>query len=719
MGGYNTWDEARALHKDADSNGSHIPTEDSTADMYEAPTSPVSIYDDASISFYNDIPNDFALNTFNVTPSLLCTPKLTNRLPSDVVLSWSNISYEIEAGINRSNMSTTRTILTQVSGQVRASETIAIIGSSGAGKTTLLNALSGRIVGGHLTGEILYRGNHRNAATFKQDTSYVKQDDLMHPLLTVEETLTFAARLRLPNSQYSTHEKSKRVSNIIKQLRLGSVRGAQIGSIKTARGISGGERKRVSIGTELLTDPRLLFLDEPTSGLDSNSSQQVVELVKKIAKERNIAVLMTIHQPSARIFNTFDKVILLSQGHLVYFGPTSTAIEYFGSIGYRCPVHENPADYFVDLMTLDYRNERVLAESKSRVSMLVYSFIRYKTKRLYSEQGNEHSSLILSDKDVVSATQISEIQPSLLPQAEPQQALSCGSRNGWIHEYRTLVKRDWVNVLRNRPYLFSQLIQSLFTGLIVGFMFFYLKHDSISVQNRMGILYTIALNATFPVIMPALQAFFEERDIMLRERAAGVYRATAFYMSKVTTFVPIALVCGVIFTMGVYFISHLSFGASKFFTALGVFSCLNVVSISFMLMIGCAVKSMDIAFVVAPAIVIIELLFGGLIANPTTITPALKWVRWINPVYYTYAALVKNEFAGQTFDCTTQGTQCYTTGEQVIRVYGMDRFDILHYALFLLLMAAVFNAIGYALLRWKSMPKYIAGKISNGRVSVG
>ncbi|KAJ1767259.1 hypothetical protein IW140_005994 [Coemansia sp. RSA 1813] len=708
----NTCEEAKNLHSPhksgsgSGSGSSHIPTEDSTANMYDATMSHVSIYDDASVSFYNDIPNDFALNTFNVASDLLCTPKLARAPPKEVVLSWDNLSYEIEAGINNSNMTATRTILSQVSGQVRASETIAIIGSSGAGKTTLLNALSGRIVGGHLTGEIIYRGTHRNAETFKRDTSYVKQDDLMHPLLTVEETLTFASRLRLPNNHYSIHEKNKRVSSIIKQLRLGSVRGAQIGSVKTARGISGGERKRVSIGTELLTDPRLLFLDEPTSGLDSNSSQQVVELVKTIARERNIAVLMTIHQPSARIFNTFDKIILLSQGHLVYFGPTSTAIEYFANIGYQCPVHENPADYFVDLMTLDYRNERVLAESKSRVSILVYNFIRYKAKRLYDGQNNVGSSLILGDKDV-SETQISDIQPSSLPLPQTESLhLSQNSRNSWMHEYKTLVKRDWVNILRNRPYLVSQLMQSLFTGLIVGFMFFYLKHDSISVQNRMGILYTIALNATFPIIMPALQAFFEERDIMLRERAAGVYRATAFYMSKITTFAPIALVCGVIFTTGVYFISRLSFGASKFFTALGVFSCLNVVSISFMLMIGSAVKSMDVAFVVAPAIVIIELLFGGLIANPTTITAALKWVRWINPVYYTYAALVKNEFSGQTFSCAP-GTQCYTTGEQVIHVYGMDRFSILQDSLFLLLIAAVFNIVGYALLRWKSMPKYI------------
>ncbi|KAI9503815.1 hypothetical protein GGI26_005960 [Coemansia sp. RSA 1358] len=661
--------------------------------MCDTTIPPVSISDGASTSLYNDAYNEFNTNTFTITPDLPHSTESCQELFKEVILSWNDLTYEVDTTVKKTLE--TRTILNQISGQVKSGETIAIIGSSGAGKTTLLNALSGRIVGGRLSGKVLFCGSPRHPDCFKHATAYVQQDDLMHPLLTVQETLSYAAKLRLPNSQYSANNKINRVSAILQQLRLVGVRNTHIGNTKT-RGVSGGERKRVSIGAELLTDPRLLFLDEPTSGLDSNSSQLVVELVKNIARERGIAVLMTIHQPSARIFNTFDKVILLSQGHLVYFGPTSTAIQYFSNIGYQCPVHENPADYFVDLMTLDYRNEHTLTESKNRVSVLVYNYMRYAAKRMYEGQldTGQHTPNNTCASDVSDMT-------DLIPPTPHTQTWNC-----WMYEYKTLISRDWVNIMRNTPYLVSQAMQSLFTGLIVGFMFYYLKHDPISVQNRMGILYTIALNATFPIIMPALQAFYEERDIMLRERSSAVYRVTTFYISKVTTFMPISLACGVIFTTSVYFISRLTLTASKFFTALSVFSCLNVVSISFMLMIGSAIGTMDVAFVVAPAIVIIELLFGGLIANPTTITAALGWIRWINPVYYAYAALVKNEFDSQVFECTP-GAQCYTTGEQVIEVNGMGRFSILQDSLFLLLIAAVFNTIAYALLRWRAMPRYI------------
>ncbi|KAJ2263529.1 hypothetical protein J3F81_006358, partial [Coemansia sp. RSA 371] len=382
----------------------------------------------------------------------------------EVILKWDNLTYEVKSMTEKDSW---RTILHGISGEAHAGDTIAIIGSSGAGKTTLLNALSGRIIGGRLSGSILYRGAKRHPGHFKRISAYVQQDDLMHPLLTVQETLAYASRLRLPNKHYNAQTKSERVNTVIRQLRLEAARNTRIGDAKV-RGVSGGERKRVSIGTELLTDPRLLFLDEPTSGLDSNSSELVVELVKSISQEQGIATLMTIHQPNARIFNTFDKVILLSQGRVVYFGPTATAIDYFADLGYQCPMHENPADYFVDLMTLDYRTEKSLETSKKQVQDLADKFSEY-------SGDNEKSSIGGVEKGL--AAQGVEISPEEFDIP----------RNNWLYEYSTLAKRDWVNILRNVPFLSGQIVQSVFMSLLIGFMFFYLKHDAPSVQNRLGV----------------------------------------------------------------------------------------------------------------------------------------------------------------------------------------------------------------------------------------
>ncbi|KAJ2066939.1 hypothetical protein GGH13_005510 [Coemansia sp. S155-1] len=617
------------------------------------------------------------------TPQRSLPQGVATTSQSDVILRWDDLNYEVKAKVGKAEE--WRPILNGITGEARAGEAIAIIGSSGAGKTTLLNALSGRIVGGRLAGQILFRGAKRHPGSFKRVTAYVQQDDLMHPLLTVQETLAYASKLRLPNSQYTSERKTERVNTVIRQLRLEAARNTKIGDAGT-RGVSGGERKRVSIGTELLTDPRLLFLDEPTSGLDSNSSELVVELVKKISVDQGIATLMTIHQPSARIFNIFDKVILLSQGRVVYFGPTSTAIEYFANIGYQCPMHENPADYFIDLMTLDYRSDDALNRSKAQVKQLADKFAEHEAQLATYTNSEKPSSV--SGKGVEFSGELD------LP------------RNNWFSEYSTLARRDWANALRNVPFLMGQITQSVFMALLIGFMFFYLKKDSVSVQNRLGVLFIIAVNATFPIVMPFLTLYYKERDIMVRERSSATYRVTSFYLSKFTTYVPIALVSNTIFFIGIYFISHLEFDAGKFFIGLVTFFCLSIVSVAFLLMVGSGVKSIEVGFVVAPAILTIQLLFGGLFANPHTITPVLRWIRWVNPVQYGFSSLTQNEFSDMVFTCA-QGTQCYQTGAEVIKAYDVARFTTWQNILFLLMLALVDMMAGYAVLRWKAKPKSI------------
>ncbi|KAJ2655410.1 hypothetical protein IWW48_005550 [Coemansia sp. RSA 1200] len=609
---------------------------------------------------------------------------------AEVVFNWEDLVYKVKTKVDKKE--SWRTILHGITGEARAGEAIAIIGSSGAGKTTLLNALSGRIVGGSLSGHVLYHNAPRHPGNFKRVTAYVQQDDLMHPLLTVQETLSYASRLRMLDSQYNASQKLDRVNTVIRQLRLEGARNTPIGDAAT-RGVSGGERKRVSIGMELLTDPRLLFLDEPTSGLDSNSSELVVELVKKISVEQGIATLMTIHQPSARIFNIFDKVILLSQGRVVYFGPTASSIQYFEGIGYKCPVHENPADYFVDIMTLDYRSEETLAKSRAQIESLAEKFAEY------SGNGQSRSSVssekkALGKDGAASAGNASHSTETKLP------------RNNWFSEYSTLARRDWLNALRNVPFLAGQITQAVFMALMIGFIFYYLKHDSISVQNRLGVIFIIAVNATFPVIMPMLTLYYKERDIMVRERSSATFRVSSFFISKFTTYFPISVISNTVFYLGVYFISRLSIDAGKFFIGLAVFYCIIAVSVAFLMVIGSVVKSMEVGFVIAPAVLTIQLLFGGLFANLSVVTPVLKWIRWVNPVQYAFSALVQNEFSGLEFECQP-GVQCYNDGQAVIDGYSVGRFTIWQNVLFLLMLAFVDLVAGYLFLRWVAKPKTI------------
>ena len=223
-------------------------------------------------------------------------------------------------------------------------EILAMLGPSGSGKTTLITALGGRL-GGQLSGTITYNGKPFSNQ-MKRNTGFVTQDDALYPHLTVTETLVFTALLRLPNS-ISTKDKVLHAEAVITQLGLTKCKDSIIGD-PFLRGVSGGERKRVSIGQEMLINPSLLFLDEPTSGLDSTTAQRIVSTLWELASGGR-TVVMTIHQPSSRLFYMFHKVLLLSEGNPLYFGKGAEAMDYFSSIGFVPSVAMNPADFLLDL----------------------------------------------------------------------------------------------------------------------------------------------------------------------------------------------------------------------------------------------------------------------------------------------------------------------------------------------------------------------------------
>lgn len=247
-------------------------------------------------------------------------------------------------------------ILNGISGVVCPGELLAMLGPSGSGKTTLLSAIGGRLQArtrkSTFSGKISYNGQPFSGP-MRRRTGFVTQDDVLYAHLTVRETLVFTALLRLPsssnNSNGLTHlEKVAHAESVIAELGLSRVANSMVGGGAFFRGISGGEKKRLSIGLEMLVNPSLLLLDEPTSGLDSTTAQRIVTTLKRLANG-NRTVITTIHQPSSRLYHMFDKVILLSEGSPIYNGLGSAALDYFASIGLSTSVNVNPSDLMLDL----------------------------------------------------------------------------------------------------------------------------------------------------------------------------------------------------------------------------------------------------------------------------------------------------------------------------------------------------------------------------------
>ncbi|CAL0299695.1 unnamed protein product [Lupinus luteus] len=239
-------------------------------------------------------------------------------------------------------------ILRCVTGKIKPGRITAVMGPSGAGKTTFLSSLAGKAFGCLVTGSILINDRNESIHSFKKIIGFVPQDDIVHGNLTVEENLWFSAQCRL-SADLSKPDRVLVVERVIEFLGLQSVRNSLVGTVEN-RGVSGGQRKRVNVGLEMVMEPSLLILDEPTSGLDSASSQLLLRALRREALE-GVNICMVVHQPSYALFQMFDDLILLGKGGLtVYHGSAMKVEEYFSGLGINIPERINPPDYFIDIL---------------------------------------------------------------------------------------------------------------------------------------------------------------------------------------------------------------------------------------------------------------------------------------------------------------------------------------------------------------------------------
>eukprot|EP00455_Lapot_gusevi_P004463 TRINITY_DN11855_c1_g1_i1.p1 TRINITY_DN11855_c1_g1~~TRINITY_DN11855_c1_g1_i1.p1 ORF type:complete len:404 (+),score=108.69 TRINITY_DN11855_c1_g1_i1:55-1212(+) len=264
---------------------------------------------------------------------------------------FENISYTV-----RLENGTDKQLLHNVTGYALPGRMIALMGASGAGKTTLLDVLASRKNSGTESGRILLNGHPKKEETFSRITSYVEQQDLHMPLTTVREALMFSAELRLPAS-VTLPQKEAFVDEVLQLLELKEIQDVVVGEVGSANGLAPGERKRLTIAVELVSNAPVIFLDEPTSGLDARAAAVVMRVVKNIAMTGR-TVICTIHQPSADLFLMFDDLLLLQKGgYMAYFGPIGQnghlMVDYLQQIPGvpRCPPAMNPASWMLDALS--------------------------------------------------------------------------------------------------------------------------------------------------------------------------------------------------------------------------------------------------------------------------------------------------------------------------------------------------------------------------------
>jgi ATP-binding cassette, subfamily G (WHITE), eye pigment precursor transporter len=278
------------------------------------------------------------------------------------VFTWSDLTVKTKD----SHLGPGREVLKNCSGIARPGEFLAVMGPSGAGKTTLLNALSERQQEGldRVSGKICINGHPIDTVEFSSIIGFVPQDDILFTSMTPREIFRFSADL---TRNLDKKHIDKLVEETIDDLGLKSCADTIVGG-GHIKGLSGGEKKRTSIGMELICNPCVLFLDEPTTGLDSFIALHVIEILHKIAVVRKRTVISTIHQPNSQIFKTFDKLLLIHQGSTLYLGPASESVEYFAKLGYPVRENYNPTDHYLSLMSENKIGTDVFQQEKYDVT---------------------------------------------------------------------------------------------------------------------------------------------------------------------------------------------------------------------------------------------------------------------------------------------------------------------------------------------------------------
>ncbi|CAI7570960.1 unnamed protein product [Penicillium glandicola] len=551
-----------------------------------------------------------------------------------------------------------RDLINDISGDVQHGELVALMGPSGCGKTTLLNVLARRAAssGAKVLGQNYVNDAQIDSRTFQRVTSYVEQEDVLIGSLTVQETLKFAADLSLPSS-VSKRQRMDRIRTLLEAFGIQNQANTLVGT-PIRKGISGGQKRRVSVASQLITNPRILFLDEPTSGLDSTASFEVMSYAKQLARANNLLIIASIHQPSTNTFQLFDKLLLLSAGKTCYFGPISAVESYFSGIGYPIPAYTNPAEFILDIVNSDFDGSKDL-EDEERVEAIQTAWATSNEAKSITRQISERvgSAEKLASKDSMEET----------------------ARPGTVSITMALLHRSFVKSYRDVIAYGIRIAMYLGLAIMMGTVWLRLHPSQEYIQPFINAIFFGSAFMSFMAVA-YVPAFLEDRATFIKERANGLYGVTPFLVSNFLIGLPYLFSISILFSVVSYWLSNFQPTAEAFFTwVMWIF--LDLVAAESLVVL---VTSIFPNFVIALALVAFAnglwMSVGGFLVTQTILNPFWKYVfHYIDYQAYVFQGMMVNEFSERNYSCgadcrcmwsTNLEDQCLIRGTGVLESYG-------------------------------------------------
>ncbi|KAK6512390.1 hypothetical protein TWF481_001276 [Arthrobotrys musiformis] len=567
-------------------------------------------------------------------------------------------------------------ILDNVSGIIRAGEMVALMGPSGSGKTTMLNLLAGRTHKIATSGKIYVNGGELSKTKFRKISSYVEQEDHLIGSLTTRETLDFSAKLALSNS-ITAAERKRRIDALLASFGLVGNQTTLVGT-PIRRGLSGGQKRRLGVASSLITCPKILFLDEPTSGLDSAASYEVMSYLKNVCKSNKLIVICSIHQPSTSTFNLFDSLYLLSQGKMCYSGPLSETREYFASIGYEIPHFYNPAEYLLDIINVDFaQDKRVAAEQLQAIQ----------------------SKWDSSEKLAAIGEQITAAQ-----EKKTEVALEAQGKTSQILIPVVLLHRSFVKSYRDVFAYGVRIAMYMGLAIMMGTVWLRLSTHQDSIQPFVNAIFFGSAFMSFMAVA-YIPAFLEDRATFIKERNNGLYGPTSFIIANFFIGIPYLFLIAILFSVVSYWLSNFyPSGTAFMYWVMWLF--LDLLAAESLVVF---VSSLFPIFVVSLALTAflngLWMSVGGFLVSPRVLNVFWKyWARYIDYQSYVFQGMMVNEFSRRNYECgegchcmysTPLEDQCMIDGDGVLAVYGYKTGKNGEWAG--ILVAIIF---GYRLLSW-------------------